>query len=116
MNKEEQQNQIAFVSWFRTQYPHFKRLITCPSFGENIGPRRMCTLKKMGLSPGMPDIAIFVTTNSYPGLLIEMKSNKGRLTESQKSMHLELTNQGYKVLTCWSWDEARKATKKYLND
>jgi len=114
MNKEEEYSQIAFVDWFKWQHPQFARLITLPSFGENIGGRRMNRLKSMGLTPGFPDIAIFVTNNVYPGLLIEMKSKDGKLKKHQESIHLELIGQGYKVVTCYSWDEAKDATTEYL--
>ena len=58
--KTEQQHQEALVKWFRLQYPRYKDLLTLASFGEDVGPRRMAALKRMGLVPGHPDLVLFV--------------------------------------------------------
>ena len=112
----EEQHQIALVAWFRFQYPEFKDLLYIIANGENVGARRMARLKRLGLVPGMPDLMLAVTTNTAPGLYIEMKSPTGRLQDSQRNIHEQLRNQKYKVIVCYNWDDAKQEIKKYLNE
>ena len=114
MLREEEQFQVALVGWFRVQYPEFSDLLYIIANGENVGPTRMKRLKQMGLVPGMPDLMLAVTTVHHPGLYIEMKSTKGRLRESQKSIHMQLEGQRYKVVVSHGWDDAKKVIQEYL--
>jgi hypothetical protein len=116
MNKEEESEQVAFVGWFRVQYPHYKALINIVSIGENVGPRRMARLKKMGLTPGWPDLLLAIPGPRSLGLFIEMKSKKGRLHGGQPEIHSKLIEQGYKVTVCYSFEDARNVTKEYLSE
>lgn len=126
--RDEELNQVSLVSWFRVQYPQYRYLITIPSFGENIGPRRMQRLKQMGLTPGWPDIYIAIPsyvkytdaskkTNKRLkyGLFIEMKTAKTKQTKQQQLIGEQLTAKGYLVSVCHNWDQAREIVKEYLN-
>lgn len=131
--RREEQNQVAFVGWFRVEYPRYRNLITLPSFGENIGRFRMRRLKQMGLTPGWPDIFIAVpneleTIKYFPGgkasvikyyvhgLFIEMKSENGVLTQEQKEMHRQLMLMNYKVHVCRTIEAAKTITSSYLSN
>lgn len=111
----EQQHQIALIDWVKLTLPEFRDDINLASFGENIGPRRMATLKKMGLTPSYPDLVVYLARGGYHGLLIEMKKPNGRLTKDQKDNHARLLSNGYQVHTCYSWDEARQRIEEYLS-
>lgn len=111
---EEFAHQKAFVRWFRLSHPSYVDLLTISSFGENIGAARMAQLKAMGLVPGYPDLMLCVPTPKHPGLFIEMKKPKGRLSPHQKEIHKILKAQRYKVVTCYHWEEARWVTQDYL--
>lgn len=117
-NREEEINQVTFVSWFRVQYPRYRELLTFASFGENIGPKRMARLKQMGLTPGYPDLMLFVPKPYQvfwrAGLLIEMKRKKGRPTPNQLHIHELLTEKGYVVKVAHSWEEAKEIMLDYL--
>lgn len=115
MKRAEESSQVGLVGWFKMQYPKYKHLITLPSFGENIGPRRMKRLKQMGLTPGWPDIFIAVPMKSSNGLFIEMKAPKGRIMPAQQEMHDLLREQGYSVYVCKSFDEGVCAIKDYMS-
>ena len=122
--RDEEINQVAFVRWFRLQYPKYAHLMTLGSFGENVGPRRMERLKEMGLVPGYPDLAFYIpkiieTDEDYlfiPGLFIEMKTLKGKVSLRQKVIHDALIAQGYEVEVARSWDEAKNQIKSYMVD
>lgn len=117
-NREEEQNQVAFVSWFRYQYPQYRELLTFASFGENIGPKRMARLKQMGLTPGYPDLMLYVSKPYQgfwsAGLLIEMKSKKGKPTPNQLSIHELIRTKNYIVRIAHSWEEAKEIVLDYL--
>jgi tRNA G10 N-methylase Trm11 len=135
-NNEEEQHQVAFVTWFRAQYPKYSNLLTLGSFGENIGQRRMKRLKEMGLTPGYPDLFLaickkiehhtfkrtgknfaleeWIDTTFYGGLYIEMKTKKGRLSDVQKEIHKQLRDNHYVVEVCRDWEEAKDAVKNYI--
>lgn len=127
--REEEQNQVAFVAWFRSQFPQYADLLTLGSIGENIGPKRMARLKQMGLTPGFPDLFLAlpmgekITTDRgdlwyylYHGLYIEMKSPKGRMSSNQFNIHAKLKEQKYAVWIARNWLEAKDVMIDYLTN
>lgn len=131
----EEQHQVAFVDWFRSQYPRYCRLLTLGSFGENVGEKRMNRLKQMGLTPGYPDLFLalpkkiehhkfrrvaslgmqeFIEVEFYGGLYIEMKTKTGRVSECQNEIHELLRKYHYKVDVCRNWDEAKESILNYF--
>jgi hypothetical protein len=72
-------------------------------------------LKLEGMTAGVPDIFIAFPSHPFHGLFIEMKSEKGRLTEAQVVMLDRLTQQGYKCAVCYTWEEAKNVIITYLN-
>ena len=70
---------------------------TMPAGGG--GKVRGARLKAMGLHPGWPDLQL-VFRGCYIG--IELKSEKGRLTDAQKAMHERLMVSGALVYTATS--------------
>lgn len=117
----EYHHQCAFVKWFTINYSELRPLLTVASFGENIGPKRMDELKKMGLFPGWPDLFLAYPTYKengmmfHAGLFIEMKTKKiGSVSVAQKEMHARLRLRGYRVSVCWDWEEAKASVLEYL--
>lgn len=113
----EEHTQVTFVTWFRWTYPRYADLLTLGSFGENVGERRMRRLKEMGLTPGYPDLVLYVA-KPYEGfwkggLFIEMKTQKGRVSETQKAIHEALSRQ-YVVRVARNFDEAQEHIIDYL--
>lgn len=122
----EEQHQVAFVTWFRKQYPQYAKLLTLGSFGENIGERRMARLKQMGLTPGFPDLFLAIPKAVrkrngqilafFCGLYIEMKTKRGKVTEVQKEMHTMLLENGFVVHIARDWEQACEYVRSYLRD
>lgn len=111
----EEDHQKALVSWFGLQYPQYRALLASfPNEGRrNIWEGRR--LKEMGMSAGMPDLAIFVPRGSYHGLFIELKSpDKGRLQESQRQKLADLNAQGYLAVCCYGWRQAADTIQDYM--
>ena len=120
MNKEEERQQVAFVGWFRLQFPAWHSLLTLASFGENIGARRMARVKQMGLTPGYPDLVLYypkwVGETLIPALFIEMKTKKGRLSVDQIQIHHILKMQNYEVHVARGWEEAKEIITNYIRN
>lgn len=108
-------SQRTTIAWFRAVHPKLARLMTLGSFGENIGQRRMGQLKLLGLTAGFPDLVLYVSRHGFNALTIEMKRPTGKLMPHQKEIHTLLRQQGYKVVTCYSADEAIEVLKEYLS-
>jgi len=110
----EEAHQISVVTWFRYQYPAFKKLLYVIANGENVGSVRMNRLKMLGLVPGMPDLSMAIARQGYHGLFVEMKQPKGHLQKNQVEQHEELKQQGYKVVTAYGFDDAKVLISDYL--
>lgn len=83
----------------------------------NGGYRHIKTAKKLkaeGVRPGIPDIHCFIAMPPYHSLYIEMKTEKGDLTDSQKTMIPLLRQAGHKVVICRSNAQALTELFKYL--
>lgn len=78
-------------------------------------PKTAATLKREGVKAGIPDIFMAVPVAPYAGLFIELKIKPNRCSPKQLVMHELLSDSGYKVVVCWSWDEMAQTTKDYLD-
>lgn len=70
-------------------------------------------LKAEGVKPGIPDIFLPVPCGPYHGLFIELKSKGGRASDKQKEYMFRLSELGYCVRLCKSFDEAVAAIQSY---
>ncbi len=143
MTHQESQLQKACISWFRLQYPHLARLITHPA-NEGNGNRVSGAIHKAeGTLPGVPDLLLFLPatlsnleeltslfetasvdmklfTFTTPqvyislGLGIEMKTEKGRLSESQKTFARFFAAAGYTYAIVRSLEDFQGLIKAYL--
>lgn len=64
-----------------------------PGSGSQIA-RAIAKAKKNGMIPGFPDLAVFWRGQVA---LIEVKAPKGRLSDAQAALHLEMEAQGFRV-------------------
>ncbi len=114
MKHLESNLQKMCVRWFRLQYPD-KLIFAIP----NGGARNQITgaiLKAEGVLAGVPDLFIAAKSfyGEYHGLFIEMKSEKGRLTDSQKEVGNKLSKAGYKVEVCFDIEQYAKIVNGYF--
>lgn len=80
----ESKLQQACVRWFRIQYPHLSTLLFHPK-NEGHGDRIAGAIAKAeGVVPGVPDLILAIPNAHHCMLCIEMKTAKGRQSESQK--------------------------------
>lgn len=109
---KESRVQMSCVKWFRYQYPG----VIIASF-PNGGYRTAITasiMKAEGQLAGMPDLFVPVAKHGYHGLFIEMKSDKGKMSSNQIEIHAKLTESGYNVEVCRSFEDFSQVIDTYL--
>lgn len=114
MKHEESKIQIQCVKWFRIQFPVYV-LMSIP----NGGARRLIEakiIKAEGQYNGVADLFLMYGNNIYNGLFIEMKTEKGRQSDSQKDFEKKCGMFGYKYIICRSFEEFRKEIINYINN
>ena len=114
MRHQESSLQIACVKWFRLQYP--KLLLTSFPNGGNRDRITGAILKAEGAVAGSPDLFLFLPNKYFSGLAIEMKSEKGRQSESQIQWQKKAELFGYKYVICRSFEEFRNEVENYLKN
>ena len=111
MNETQEQKQL--IQWCRTD-PRYQYLFHIPN--ESVGGQGwMIRNRQMGVKSGVPDLFYPVPMNGYHGMFIEMKADKGRLSQAQKRWIDALTVLGYKCVVAHGWNEAKEALEQYLN-
>lgn len=71
-------------------------------------------LKRKGVRSGIPDVFCLIPNNDYHGLLMEFKSEKGKLSKTQEEYLKLFYALGYCVRVARSADEAISILKTYL--
>ena len=120
MKHLESAQQAQVVEWSRWAYKTGKypmlNMLHCSLNGVKLSGTQARIAKGQGMLSGVPDLFLPVPKNGYHGLFIEMKSEKGRVTENQ---HWFLTNAeslGYKTAVCYSAKEAISAIQAYYDE
>lgn len=114
MSHEESKIQISCVTWFRLQYPKLKLLLFAVPNG---GARRRAEaqiMKAEGTTAGVSDLLLLFPAKHYHGLCIEMKTEKGRQSDSQKIWQQSAEFAGYKYIICRSFEDFREQVSAYL--
>jgi hypothetical protein len=104
----EDQEQAAFVAWFRATWPEV-RIFAIPNGGKR-SIKTANTLKATGVLPGVPDLFVPAW-----GLWIEMKRAKGgKLSPEQKNMLAYLENEClHNVIVGHGFEDARNQVLEY---
>lgn len=71
-------------------------------------------LKLQGVKSGVPDLHLPVARGEYLSLYIELKAEKGKVSDNQNWWITELQEQGNKCVVCHGWEEAVKSLEEYL--
>lgn len=111
---EEHRIQCACVRWFRYRFPTMHHnLIAVPNGGRRdkvTGAR----LKAEGVLEGVSDLILLKCSSGYGALMIEMKTEKGRQSDSQVQWQRNISNDGYKYVVCRSLDDFMREVCAYL--
>lgn len=121
---EEHRLQTACVSWFRLAYPKWALLLFAVPNGGRRDAVTGARLKAEGVVPGVSDLILLVPApriehDEYIGLwhgfCIEMKTLKGRQTESQKAWQRKVEAEGYRYEVVRTLDQFMAAINFYMN-
>lgn len=114
---EEHRIQCACVRWFNVQYPKLHgRLFAVPNGGRR-DATTAAKLKAEGVVPGVADLVLLISNRDYGALLIEMKTPKGRQSDSQKKWEKTVcADAEYKYVVCRSLDDFIREVDSYLRN
>lgn len=71
-------------------------------------------LKAEGVLAGVADLFFMFPVKQFHGLFIEMKTDKGRQSETQKEFQTLAESNGYKYVVCRSFEDFKKEILTYL--
>ena len=112
---EEHRIQCACVQWFRLQFKQLKmNLFAVPNGGRRdviIGAK----LKEEGVLAGVSDLILLYPSGEYSALCIEMKTPKGKQSQSQQLWQQHIEAYGYKYVICHSLEEFITTINQYLH-
>lgn len=115
----EHAEQVALFEWAEWimntgKYPELKWMFAVP----NGGHRYVTVAKKLkaeGVKAGVPDVLLPAPSLwGEIGLAIEMKFGKNKTTKKQDKWLVGLRELGWRVVVCYSFDEARWEIEHYL--
>lgn len=110
----ESELQQACVRWFNYQYPALAPLLFAVPNGGKRNVREAARLKAEGVRAGVTDLILLVPRNGFASLCIELKTDRGRLTDNQKRWQQSASGENNKVVVCRGIDEFIKEVKDYL--
>lgn len=112
----EHKLQCQMVRWFRLQYPSMKHnLFSVPNGGRRDAVTG-AKLKEEGQLAGVSDLIFLKANRFYHGLLIEVKTDKGRQSDNQKEWEQKIINDGFKYIVVRSLDQFIEEVNRYLKD
>lgn len=112
----EDDNARALTKWARLAEPRIPELHWFYHWPQG-GKRSLVTaaiLKAMGVKKGPWDYWLFARRGMCPGLVIELKHGKNKLTDEQDELGEYLRGQGWQTAVCYHWFDARTAICDYL--
>lgn len=110
----EQAHIFSWAAWASGKYPELDLMHHIPNGGKR-SKSEAARFKAQGVKAGVPDIFLPCARGGYHGLYIELKRTKGgKLSAAQKEWIDALRGQGYKVIVCYGFDEAREVIISYL--
>ncbi len=110
----ESQYQIQTVTWFKLQYPRLKKSLIMINNGTATNAKTGARLKAMGMIAGACDLFLSKPSRGYPGMYLEMKTEKGIVSKLQREFMDEQEENGYLCKVAKSFDEAKIIISEYL--
>jgi hypothetical protein len=115
MRHDESRLQQSCVRWFRLAHPKLAlNLISIPN-GYQTSATQARIAKAEGLVSGAADLFLFYPSDGCHGLAIEMKTEKGRQSETQKEWQKAVEDVGYKYIIIRSIDMFILCINNYLH-
>lgn len=113
---EEHRIQCSCVRWFGLQYPEFTGILFAIPNGGSRNKAEAGRMKQEGVTAGVADLILLKSNRFYGALCIEMKTSKGKQSETQKHWQKIAESTGNKYVVCRSLDEFIKTIKEYIEN
>ncbi len=115
----EEIEQARIVKWthrkeVRALMPGLRWLHHSPNGGQR-SAFTGAQMKALGVNKGFPDLILPVAAKNTPGLVIEMKSDTGRLSTDQSEWIAHYKEQNWVTHVCRSAEEAREIICTYFD-
>jgi hypothetical protein len=114
MIHREAELQSACVRYFRLRWPKLSGIFFAIPNGGSRNPIEARNLKIQGTLSGVADLILLKPSNGYGALCIEMKSESGRQSISQKEFQSAAQQAGNRYVVCRTFEEFRKSVEEYL--
>lgn len=117
MNRIEQENQIAVMKWAKMQecvFPCLKLLHHIPNGGRR-SKAEAGIFKALGVKSGVCDLFLPCARRGFHGLYIEMKTDSGDLSESQREFIALVESEKYGAFVCRCAEDAIKVLRWYVS-
>jgi hypothetical protein len=102
------------VKWFRLQYPELALMLFAVPNGGLRRRVEAAIMKAEGMTAGVADLILLVPSKGYNSLCIEMKTEKGRQTDTQKQSQKHAERHGNKYVICRSFEQFVHEIRAYL--
>ncbi len=115
LDKEEGHQEAIFewASYQKVRLPELELLHHIPNGGRR-DKAEAVAFKRRGVKAGVPDLCLPVARGSFHGLYIELKTERGKPTKTQKLWIERLIKQGYFAKVCYGWKDAIETLEYYL--
>lgn len=115
MRDIEHKLQCACVRWMRLSMPFEAGLLFSVPNGGARDAVTGARLKAEGVMAGVADLFLSIPNAQYHGLYIEMKTEKGVQSQSQKIFQQRVEAMGYRYTVVRSFDQFVADIREYLN-
>lgn len=116
MKHIESQTQQQAVKWFRLQYSNLATCLFAVPNGGARNAREAAIMKGEGVTAGVADLLLLVARRGFHGMCIEMKTEVGKQSPSQKAWQKDIEKQNYLYVVCRSFDTFKEAVDWYLKE
>ena len=112
--------QVSCVTWFRNRYRRWAdHLFAIPNGASLNGDKRQRAiqwqkLEAEGAMPGVADLFLAVPSGNLAGLWIEMKTEKGRQSQTQKQFEMNMVRAGFGYAMPRNREEFQRVVSRYL--
>lgn len=108
--KSESRIQQEIVMFFNNEYPELRGCL-CYNNNNSVGGLRGKLNKFLGVVKGRSDMVLYYKSFS---VMIELKTEKGRQSDSQRAWQYLMTNQGFEYYIIRSLEEFKELIVKIV--